>query len=75
MDRLAPSAIKEVIAAIRKLQELRGLTILMAEQSFFQAIEVASRAYVLSHGKIVREFDRKETVSSNEIRSVMMGVS
>jgi branched-chain amino acid transport system ATP-binding protein len=72
---LAPIAVKEAIAAIRKLQELRALTILMAEQSFFQAIEAASRAYVLSHGKIVREFDRKETVSSSEIRSVMMGVS
>jgi len=72
---LAPIVVNEVIAAIRKLQELRGLTILMAEQSFFQAIEVASRAYVLSHGKIIREFDRKENVSSEEIRSVMMGVS
>jgi branched-chain amino acid transport system ATP-binding protein len=72
---LAPIVVNEVIAAIRKLQELRGLTILMAEQSFFQAIEVASRAYVLSHGKIIRQFDRKETVSSEEIRSVMMGVS
>jgi hypothetical protein len=30
----------------------------MAGQSFFQAIEVASRAHVLSHGRIIREFDR-----------------
>lgn len=71
---LAPIVVNEVIAAIRKLQELRNLTILMAEQSFFQAIEIASRAYVLSHGKIIREFDRKDAASSTEIRRVMMGV-
>jgi branched-chain amino acid transport system ATP-binding protein len=53
----------------------RKLTILMAEQSFFQAIEVASRAYVLSHRRIIREFDRANAVSTAEIRSAMMGVS
>jgi branched-chain amino acid transport system ATP-binding protein len=47
----------------------------MAEQSFFQTIEVASRAYILSHGKIIREFDRAENVSSDEIRRLMMGVN
>jgi branched-chain amino acid transport system ATP-binding protein len=72
---LAPIVVNEVIAAIRKLQELRNLTVLMAEQSFFQTIEVASRAYILSHGKIIREFDRAENVRSDEIRRLMMGVN
>lgn len=71
---LAPIVLDQVIATIRKLQELRKLTILMAEQSFFQAIEVASRAYVLSHGKIIREFDRAQSISIDEIRGAMMGV-
>jgi len=71
---LAPIVVDQVIASIRKLLELRKLTILMAEQSFFQAIEVASRAYVLSHGKIVRKFDRTQSVSVAEIRSAMMGL-
>jgi branched-chain amino acid transport system ATP-binding protein len=71
---LAPIVVDQVIATIRKLLEVRKLTILMAEQSFFQAIEVASRAYVLSHGKIIREFDRAQSVSIDEIRSAMMGV-
>jgi len=71
---LAPIVVDQVIATIRQLQDMRNLTILMAEQSFFQAIEVAARAYVLSHGKIIRTFDRHETVSIDEIRSAMMGV-
>jgi branched-chain amino acid transport system ATP-binding protein len=71
---LAPIVVDQTIAAIRKLQQERGLTILMAEQSFFQAIHVASRAYVLSHGAIIREFDQKDQVSDSEIRNAMMGV-
>ena len=71
---LAPIVVGQVIATIRKLQDRRNLTILMAEQSFFQAIDVASRAYVLSHGKIIRQFDREHAVSTDEIRSAMMGV-
>lgn len=72
---LAPIVVDQVISTIRDLQNLRKLTILMAEQSFFQAIEVASRAYVLSHGKIIRTFDRSESVSVSDLRSAMMGIA
>jgi branched-chain amino acid transport system ATP-binding protein len=71
---LAPIVVGQLIATIRKLLDTRKLTILMAEQSFFQAIDVASRAYVLSHGKIIREFDRSHQVSVDEIRNAMMGI-
>jgi branched-chain amino acid transport system ATP-binding protein len=72
---LAPIMVEQVIATIRKLQETRRLTILMAEQSFFQAIEVASRAYVLSHGAIIRQFDQKlDPAGAEDIRHAMMGV-
>jgi branched-chain amino acid transport system ATP-binding protein len=73
---LAPIAVEQVIATIRALQQSSKLTILMAEQSFFQAIEVASRAYVLSHGAIVRNFDhRLDQTGAEEIRRTMMGVA
>jgi branched-chain amino acid transport system ATP-binding protein len=72
---LAPIMVEQVIATIRKLQEETRLTILMAEQSFFQAIEVASRAYVLSHGAIIRQFDQRlDPAGEEEIRHAMMGV-
>lgn len=71
---LAPIVVDQVISTIRQLQELRNLTILMAEQSFFQAINVASRAYVLAQGRIIREFDGAETIDHDELRSAMLGV-
>jgi branched-chain amino acid transport system ATP-binding protein len=71
---LAPLIVEQVIATIRDLQRSDGLTILMAEQSFFQAVAVASRAYVLSHGRIIRTFQRgAEEATHNEIRRAMMG--
>ena len=73
---LAPLVVEQVIATIRDLQRSDGLTILMAEQSFFQAVAVASRAYVLSHGRIIRTFQRgAEEATHDEIRRAMMGVA
>ena len=72
---LAPIMVEQVIATIRKLQAENNLTILMAEQSFFQAIDVASRAYVLSHGAIIRSVDRQlDPAAAEDIRHAMMGV-
>jgi branched-chain amino acid transport system ATP-binding protein len=73
---LAPIVVGQVIEALRDLQRANGLTILMAEQSFFQAIAAASRAYVLSHGRIIREFGHgAEESTQEEIRRAMLGVS
>jgi branched-chain amino acid transport system ATP-binding protein len=73
---LAPIVVDQVIGAIRELQRSRNLTILMAEQSFFQTIEIASRTYVLSHGRIIRAFDHAvDRISHEEISRAMLGVA
>ncbi len=73
---LAPIVVDQMIAAIKNLQQSRHMTILMAEQSFFQAVAVASRAYVLSHGRIIRtiEHDHVDSADVETIRKAMMGV-
>ena len=72
---LAPIVVDQVTAAIRELLA-DNLTVLMAEQSFFQAVDVASRAYVLSHGRIIRTFEGGGDESTHEeIRRAMMGVA
>jgi branched-chain amino acid transport system ATP-binding protein len=35
------------------LKERYGLTVLMAEQNFHQAIRIADRGYIIVHGEIV----------------------
>ncbi len=73
---LAPIAVAQVIAAIRMLQATQHLTIVMAEQSFLQALDIAQRAYVLAHGRIVRTLDRADGPPDlDDIRRAMLGVA
>jgi len=73
---LAPIVVDQMIAAIKTLQSERRMTILMAEQSFFQAVEVASRAYVVAHGRIVHAIEHGLDADAIEtIRNAMMGVA
>ena len=62
------------IATVKGLQSDRGLTVLMADQSILQAIAIAERSYILTHGRIAREFDREHaSASAEEIRSALLG--
>ena len=71
---LAPLAIERVLATVQQLQAERGLTVLMAEQSIVQAIAIAGRSYLLTQGRIAREFDRAHAAASEEeIRSTLLG--
>ena len=49
---LAPILVSRVIEKIKELQQRHGLTVLMAEHNFNQAIKVADRGYILVHGEI-----------------------
>ncbi len=73
---LAPIAVAQVIAAIRMLQATQNLTIVIAEQSVLQAIDISARAYVLAHGRIVRTLARGDAAADLEdIRRAMLGVA
>lgn len=71
---LAPIAVDLVLKAIQKLQAESSLTVLMAEQSVVQAIQIARRSYLISHGRITNEMDREQAAkSADEIRSSLLG--
>ncbi|HYL91249.1 MAG TPA: ABC transporter ATP-binding protein, partial [Burkholderiales bacterium] len=52
---LAPILVSHTITKIKELKESYGLTVLMAEQNFHQAIRIADRGYIIVHGEIVFE--------------------
>jgi branched-chain amino acid transport system ATP-binding protein len=71
---LAPVAIDQVFESIHSLQRDRGLAVLMSEQSIVQAISIADRSYLITHGRIARELDREDAnASADEIRSTLLG--
>jgi branched-chain amino acid transport system ATP-binding protein len=70
---LAPILVSRVIAKIKELKEEKGLTVLMAEQNFNQAIKVADRAYVMVHGRIEFEGNTAELADNPMIKRYYLG--
>jgi len=50
---LSPLLVSSTVTMIKQLKERHGLTVLMAEQNFHQAIRIADRGYIIVHGEIV----------------------
>ncbi len=72
---LSPLLVVHIINQIREFKERYGLTVLMAEQNFHQAIRIADRGYVIVHGRIEYEGVSRDELSNNElIRKLYMGL-
>ena len=72
---LAPILVSKTIETIASLKRQLGLTVLMAEQNFRQAIRIADRGYVLVHGQIVLSADDPQALQQNElVRKYYLGV-
>jgi branched-chain amino acid transport system ATP-binding protein len=70
---LAPILVSHTITKIKELKERYGLTVLMAEQNFHQAIRIADRGYIIVHGEIVFEGDVKALEQNELVRSYYLG--
>ena len=64
---LAPILVVHTIDKIRELKEGYGLTVLMAEQNFNQAIRIADRGYIIVHGEIAVAADTVDALKANDI--------
>lgn len=62
-----------IFAAIRQIREA-GTAILLVEQDARSALGVASRAYLLEHGQIVREGLSEAFIRDDRVRRVYLGV-
>ena len=64
---LSPLLVSHTITKIRELKQRVGLTVLMAEQNFHQAIRIADRGYIIVHGEIVFEAQSVDELKGNDI--------
>ncbi len=64
---LAPILVSRMIAKIKELHDQRGLTVLMAEQNFNQAIKIADRGYIIVHGEIAFEGESADALKNNDL--------
>lgn len=70
---LAPVIVDEVFEVIERVRAT-GVSVLLVEQNVARALEISSRAYLLSEGRIVMEGDATELANSPEIRRAVLGV-
>jgi branched-chain amino acid transport system ATP-binding protein len=72
---LSPLLVSQTITTIKNLKDRYGLTVLMAEQNFHQAIRIADRGYIIVHGEIVFEGSVAELEQNDLVKNYYLGTA
>ncbi len=72
-EGLSPQMVETVAALLKKISS-KGISILLVEQKLTIALRLASRVYLMGHGKIVFEGTPKELEKDNKIRKEWLEV-
>ena len=70
---LAPSLEAEVFKKIYDIHK-RGITILLVEQDVSKALEHAERGYLVEHGRIAFEGNKKQILSDKHVKTAYLGI-
>ena len=70
---LAPVLVSKVMSMIKELKEQHRLTILIAEQNFAKAVEIADRACVLIKGNITLDSPVSKQIDRELVRKYYLG--
>jgi len=70
---LAPVVVQDLTAFLRKLNEERGVALLLVEQNAYLAFELCPRAYVLEAGQLRLEGPSAELEQNPLVRSAYLG--
>ena len=71
---LAPLLATEAYRALAELRD-RGLTLVVAEQQVPLALELASRGYVIDHGRLTISGTSKELIDNPDVQRAYLGVT
>ena len=72
-EGLAPVIVQTLARVLLQLKE-KGLTILLVEQNFHFAAQIADRHYVMEHGLIVEQVLQSELEEKTELLNTYLGV-
>jgi branched-chain amino acid transport system ATP-binding protein len=71
---LAPLVVKEVLQAIRVLNQDKGISVLLVEQNVAASLTLARYAYVLENGRIVMQGRADELLHDPRVRQAYLGL-
>jgi branched-chain amino acid transport system ATP-binding protein len=69
---LAPILVDEIFSIIRRINEA-GSAILLVEQNAYKALRIASRAYILETGRVVKSGPAEELMNDNSVKAAYLG--
>jgi len=70
---LAPLIVKNIFELIQTIRS-RGVTILLVEQNAQKALEISDYAYVIEHGRVIKEGIGKNLISDEAVQRAYLGV-
>jgi branched-chain amino acid transport system ATP-binding protein len=70
---LAPKLMYEMFRALRQLNFVKHITILVVEQNAKVALEFASRGYVLKTGEIIAGGSSEELAANPDVKNAYLG--
>ena len=69
---LAPILVDEIFSIIRRINEA-GTAILLVEQNAYKALHIASRAYILETGRVVKSGPAEELMNDDSVKAAYLG--
>ena len=69
---LAPILVDEIFSVIKEINET-GTTILLVEQNAYKALALASRAYILETGEIIKSGPAAELMMDDAVKAAYLG--
>lgn len=70
---LAPIVARDVLKLVKSLKDLLGTTVLLIEQNVVSSLKISDRAYVISHGEMVKSGDAALLLEDKEIKEAYLG--
>jgi branched-chain amino acid transport system ATP-binding protein len=72
---LAPLAVQEIYQIIKRINEERGVSMLVVEQNVKAALGIADYGYVLENGRIVLTGSADQLSDNEDVKEFYMGIS
>jgi ABC-type branched-subunit amino acid transport system ATPase component len=73
-EGIQPSIVDEVADAVRDINRERGIAIVLVEQNLDFAARLATRAYLIDQGRIVRVLPANEVAADRDLQHEYLGV-
>ena len=71
---IAPKLVDDILAAVARIRDELGVTVLLVEQRLGEALALADRAYVLQTGRVVMSGPAAEIAADHGVRRAYLGM-